>query len=236
MRFSAISATLLIALFVAAVAASAKTPSYRVAKCPPGRAHVVAANRQAVVYGGPEEEGVTGPESKGEIRVFGCDNRHKVTYVLGVQLGECDAEGCEGIAHETLAGGLVAYAEIFSTGDSRGAETERSRSLLIVRDLRSGRVLRKLPTGTSTEPRDVGLGEPSSLVMRSTGAIAWIVYKTGVACPTAPVHWCYEVHVDDKSGARVVASGTDIDPLSLALAGSTLYWTQGGKPAATMLN
>jgi hypothetical protein len=235
MRLSAISATLLIALFVVVVPTSARVPSYRVARCAPSRSHVIAANRQAVVYAGPEEEGVSGPESKGEIVIFGCSNARKVAYVLGVK-GECDAAGCGGILRETLAGSVVAYEQIFSTGDSRGPGTETSRWLLVVRDLRSGRVLRRVATGTSTEPRQVGLGETSSLVMNNNGAIAWIVSKSGSECLTAPASECYEVHEADKNGTRIVASGTDIAPLSLALAGSTIYWTQGGKPASTTMN
>jgi hypothetical protein len=219
-----------------ATTAEAKVPSYRVAKCSQGPSSVFAANEQAVVYQGPEERGVTGPETKGEIRVFGCDYAHKVAYVLGVQMGGCSAEGCQGIVHETLTGAFVAYAEISSTGSGRGPETNRSRSLLIVRDLRSGRVVRKLPTGTSTEPREVGLGEPLSLVVKSNGAIAWIVSKFDSECPTAPTTQCYEVHVADRRGTRVVAASTEIDPLSLALARSTVYWTQGGKPESAALD
>ena len=32
------------------------------------------------------------------------------------------------------------------------------------------------------------------------------------------------------------ASGSDIDPHSLALIGSTLYWAQGGNPITASLN
>jgi hypothetical protein len=46
----------------------------------------------------------------------------------------------------------------------------------------------------------------------------------------------YEVHGADKSGSHTLATGTDIAPNSLALAGSTLYWTQGAKPASPALN
>lgn len=45
-----------------------------------------------------------------------------------------------------------------------------------------------------------------------------------------------EVHVVDHLGNRIVASGADIDPQSLALAGGRLYWTQGSKPSSTTLN
>jgi len=45
----------------------------------------------------------------------------------------------------------------------------------------------------------------------------------------------YEVRAVDKTGSRLLASGGDIDPTSLALAGSTLYWTQGSLPFSAQL-
>jgi hypothetical protein len=75
----------------------------------------------------------------------------------------------------------------------------------------------------------VGRGFTYSIVVKSDGAVAWIV-ASGVA------RGGNQVRVVDRSGSRVVASGTDVDPQSLALAGSTLYWTQGSKPFSTTLN
>jgi hypothetical protein len=46
----------------------------------------------------------------------------------------------------------------------------------------------------------------------------------------------FEVHAADRTGSRLLASGPTIDPHSLALAGSTLYWTQGGKPFTASLD
>ena len=40
----------------------------------------------------------------------------------------------------------------------------------------------------------------------------------------------------DAGGRALLASGTDIDSSSLALAGSTVYWTQGGVPLAAVLD
>ena len=40
----------------------------------------------------------------------------------------------------------------------------------------------------------------------------------------------YDLYALDSSGERLLASGTELAPSSLALAGSTLYWTQGGRP------
>jgi hypothetical protein len=65
-----------------------------------------------------------------------------------------------------------------------------------------------------------------AIVVKSDGSVAWIVESSSE----------YQVRAVDKSGSRVLSSGTNIDPHSLALAGSTLYWTQGGKPKSAMLN
>jgi len=44
------------------------------------------------------------------------------------------------------------------------------------------------------------------------------------------------VHAADMAGSRLLASGSDLDPTSLALAGNTLYWTEGGQPHSAQLN
>lgn len=99
---------------------------------------------------------------------------------------------------------------------------------MVIRDLRTGRIVHRVPTGTPTEPtpRYVGLGSAVAIVVKSDGSAAWIV---------APGTSEYQVHAVDKSGSRVLASGTNIDPHSLALAGSTLYWRQGGKAESATL-
>jgi hypothetical protein len=39
----------------------------------------------------------------------------------------------------------------------------------------------------------------------------------------------------DASGNHLLATSLNIDPHSLALAGSTVYWMDGGKPVAVQL-
>lgn len=68
-----------------------------------------------------------------------------------------------------------------------------------------------------------------AIVAMSDGAVAWIV-ETGTNAAD------YQVHAIDKSGSRVLASGSNIEPQSLALAGNTFYWTQEGKPISAPLN
>ena len=71
------------------------------------------------------------------------------------------------------------------------------------------------------------------MVVKSDGAVAWIA-ENEIGPPHGPPE--YEVNAVDKTGNRTLAAGTDIAPSSLALAGSTLYWTQGGKPMSAPLN
>ncbi len=66
-------------------------------------------------------------------------------------------------------------------------------------------------------------------MVKLDGSVAWIV-------ETGEEEGRYQVHAVDKSGSRVLASGPNIDPSSLALAGSTLYWTQGDQPFSASLN
>jgi hypothetical protein len=122
---------------------------------------------------------------------------------------------------------------------------------VVVRDLRTGRVLHRVPTGAPLEPKPgyVGVGNVVSIVVKSDGAVAWIAddyERSGTAHGTEYI----DVYAVDKSGTRLLAAGTEIDPSSLALSvggsnigqgsrtapGSTLYWTQGGQPMSASLN
>jgi hypothetical protein len=131
---------------------------------------------------------------------------------------------------ETLSGSVVAYEA--SEGDPTGADW-----IVIVRDLHTGKVLHRLPTGTPTNPnserepgsgrKNEGIGPASAIVVKSDGAVAWIVQ--------ASENGAYQVHAVDNTGSRVLADSAAIDPKSLALAGSTLYWIQGAKPMSATL-
>jgi hypothetical protein len=217
-----------VALLGASSAASAAAGHRKAAaKCPMGRSHVVVADAQAQVYVGPLlAEGSVLPE----VPVFyGCTYGQKKSYELGKpESGSPDGSG--GSRLYTLAGTIVAYEESSATEEHPGA---RYTEVVMVRDLRNGRVLRRLPTGTPTtppeNPGDVGIGRATAIVLKSDGAVAWIVAVNGKTTE-------YQVHAFDKAGSRVLASSTEIAPSSLALAGSTLYWTQEGRPMSAVLN
>jgi hypothetical protein len=122
---------------------------------------------------------------------------------------------CGGIQHEALGGTIVAYEEIPTP------EGCCQRWVVVVRDLRTGRPLRKVPTGTAPRAEeDFGIGPTTMIVVKSDGSVAWIVRPVAEGA--------YQVHAADNTGSKLLASGQDIDPLSLVLTGNTLTWKQGG--------
>jgi len=184
--------------------------------CPP-RGHLLVGDSQAQVF--LALNGVS-------VDILGCAFGHPRVYDLGGP-GQCSSSGCGGIGRARLAGTVAAFEEATSGGPDSGPP----EYVLFVRDLRSGRVLHKVPTGASTSlnPPRVWIGPTESLLVKSDGAVAWIVQASRG-------EGSYQVHALDAAGGRVVASGPDIDPHSLALAAATLYWTQGGRPLSAPLN
>ena len=196
----------------------------------PVDARMVAANAQAQLYVRPERNGPHGkvlwPEA------FGCVFGRIHTYSLGeLSLGGTP-EGSEGIKLETLGGSVAAY-------EYGKAGPEFKESLVFVRSLVTGRIIHRVPSGPSKPPESVGAGPLTTLVVKGDGAVAWIV-ESGREEPSAANHFVshgdYTVFALDKTGTRQLAAGQDIDPHSLGLVGSTLYWTQGGEPGSAVLN
>jgi hypothetical protein len=160
---------------------------------------------------------------------IGCAFGQRRTYKLGPVvycLQEAYGPECVGVRGEVMAGPIVAYEQVKTLCDPNCVWR------VLVRDLRTGRLLRDEPTGTSTNPayiERVGIAPTTSIVVKNNGSVAWIVDAGGA-------EGGYQLHAADRMGSRLITSGTDIDPKSLALAASTLYWTQGGKPFAAPLN
>lgn len=193
------------------------------------RRTVVTRNNQAEVYRVHKRES--------EIyEYWGClyGDRHSIR--LGTELVSCDPYACLGVSHMTIVGFIVAY-EVSSSVTPGGvtspfAEGEESEWHVVVVNLRNGRVLHKVPTGKSRRhpgPGRIGAGQTTAIVVKSDGAVAWINN-------TVQKENKFEVHALDATGERVLAVGSNIAPKSLALAGSTLYWTQGGKSFSATLN
>ena len=191
----------------------------------PARSHMIIANSQAMIY---ELE-------YPEIRA--CAYRNRRSYALGSAPAFASTGGT-GVFEETLADAIVAYEYHSSPGPT---SENMAYWHVVVRNLQTGRVLHNVPTGISNhaEPGFSGVGPTKAIVLKSDGAVAWIV-QTHLESPSAnnnyKSHGEYAVEAADKTGNRLLASGPGIDPSSLALAGSTLYWTQEGKPASAVLN
>jgi hypothetical protein len=218
MRRIAISALPALVLLLAASPSAARASHAAAPKCSPAKSHVLLADAQVEIYSMVEV--IDMYHDKGVV-IYGCAYGRKPYRLGAIEL--CYGARCGGPQREVLDGPLVAYEE------GGGGEVANTY-LVVVRNLRTGRMIHKLPTGTPVTPRPywVGIGPTTTLVVKSDGAVAWIV-ETGY--PTE-----YQVHAVDKSGSRVLASGATIEPSSLALAGSTLYWTQGNEPASSPLN
>lgn len=200
-------------LLVAPSAAGAHVRPGKHASCPAVK-HALVGDAQAEVY-----EAVGSVERE----MFACAYASGHAYPLGPKPEPGTPSGGGGVEKVTLSGSVVGYEEFV-------IRTEvSSRWTVIVRNLRTGRVVHNVPSGPSNSSDEVGEGFVTSLVLKSDGAVAWIV-AGGLARDGN------QVHIVDASGSRIVASGTDVEQSSLALAGSTLYWTQGGKPETAVLN
>lgn len=75
------------------------------------------------------------------------------------------------------------------------------------------------------------MGPTTGLVVSPTGSVAWIVHDNQVPDPPTYQVW----KANRGSAATMLAAGNDIDPSSLALGASTLYWAQGGASHASSL-
>jgi hypothetical protein len=222
MRRMILICSLVLALLASAASASAAAHHRRTdsMRCPVGM-RVLAADAQAQVF--VDVEGLF-PE------IYGCIYGDK-PHLLGAtpECGGAAAGGiCTGISDVALDGTVVAY-EGHGIEPAEPVHT-RARPLVIVQNLRTGQTLRRLPSDVLGPGR---AGPVMMIVVKSNGSVAWIVQDSG-ATTSRPAE--YEVHAADASGERVLASGPGIEPSSLALAGSTVYWMQEGHPASALLS
>ena len=193
----------------------------------------LAADPLAQVYslgGGPP---AAPPYAEYKRHIYGCVYGHRGAYLLGtepyVQLTKYMNESRFGDLDIVLAGPIVAYEEYSFNEGLDGA-----RQGVVVKDLRTGRTLRDEPTGKARTPGgepelEFGIGDTTAIVVKSDGSVAWIV-------GTSKANGGYQVHAADGAGSSVLASGPDIDPSSLALARSTVYWTQAGQAHSAPLD
>jgi hypothetical protein len=113
----------------------------------------------------------------------------------------------------TAAGPFVVY--MATTGEPTGP--------IFVWNSRTGATRVFSAINVSEFRADGSVPRVTSLVLTPSGRAAWIVGPTDA-------QGTYAVHTTDhatRSTASVVASGADVAPHSLAVAGVVLYWTQG---------
>lgn len=83
------------------------------------------------------------------------------------------------------------------------------------------------------------MGRAEKIVLKGDGAVAWIALddlrSERVERERGREVNFYDLYALDSTGERLLASGLELDPSSLALAGSTLYWTEDGKPFSALL-
>lgn len=176
----------------------------RIAPCRRGHSGTVAADALAHVY---ERSGV----------LFGCMYGHSHTYSLGSDYFHLGRDAA------VLSGATVAVQE----------PNYRPNPLIVVSNLRTGRVLRKVHTGGPPHRGCTACdGLASAIAVKEDGSLAWLV-EDGHA-----EH--IELRVSDRNGSRTLAVGEDgeapIDEKSLAVHGSTVYWTQSGKVMSAPLD
>jgi hypothetical protein len=206
-------------------------------QCPPRSAHVLRSDRQAFVYTSRESatealETVHGP-SHYQVHftaIRGCARGRIRSYKLGTPPeghGGGGGSAGSGIRKLALSGLDVAFEESLTSSEG-GEDGGHNEWLVVVRDLRNGRVLHKVPTGPAraSDPNDIGVGETTAIVVKGDGAVAWIAEAPGF----------YEVHALDRMGSRLLASGGDIKPHVLGLHGSEVYWYEGAKRVSALLD
>jgi hypothetical protein len=189
----------------------------------PPHSRIVVADAQALAY-----EMLPGASLEREI--YACTFGARRANRLGEALPSVTtSQGISGVTLEALGGPVVGYETVSGDFDT-----------IIVRDLRSGRVLHRLLTGIAThpEPGFRGSGPARALVVKSNGAVVWIaVTRIERVSPLSPTVIGEDaVEAVGTTGAKLLASGTLIDTSSLALANSRLYWMHGGRPAYALLN
>lgn len=248
MRRIAITTIPVLALLLAPSGASAARARHSLPpKCAPSP-HTLLADSQAQVYS-------TSKDIDGAISLRACAYGQRRSFVVAACNYEERAAMCADTSHVTLAGVLVAAEDSFTPGtEGRGDEEKGIDEWhVVVQSLRTGKMLHEVPTGAplKPEPRYVGVGPIVGLVLKSDGSVAWIAedYERSSKLYGAGAPY-FDVYATDKTGTRLLAPGINIDPSSLALSvggigvggnrrtivGSTLYWTQGGKPFSAVLH
>jgi len=219
-------------------------------RCPPSHyRRLIEVNRQAVIYEALDAERVYQ-------EVFACAYGHR-PHQVGYW-PSYSSSGGGGIRHVVLSGAVIAYEEE-RLDDGQGFRGFRV-SLVLVRDLRSGRLLHQLPTGSLLHPEtnlypgeqaSIGVGRTEQIIVKPDGAVAWIAWDYERSPGKAPeVQECtptchfseppyiayYDLYKSDRTGTHQLAGSTGVAPHSLKLTGNTVHWTEDGKAMSATLD
>ncbi len=202
---------ILVALAVMVTPAQARSGHRSVWRCRPGHSHRIVSDLRAEVF-----EVSSGDEARYEGCAYGSTHR----YALGA-IPDGSSNGSQGSWQYTLAGTTLAFTE----GGCPGALASANSSCwqhLTVMNLKNGRRLHRVSISIAPGCD----GQVLRLVLKEDGAVAWIgINDLEGDCRMGTK--TLEVHALESAGESLLASGTNISPASLALAGSTVYWMQG---------
>ncbi len=195
---------------VAAVAAAGPPPAGAAGRgCAPPGAKLLAHNRYLRVFE-PARAVVSGPSAieaclaghTGHMTLLAADRPGPVHRSLG---------------RFELAGRVLAFL-VTQFGVDSGTTT------LVVADIGARRVLRSQEAGSYSDAGILFRRGVVKFLPTAHGSLAWTVEETHHQ-QLAGV----DVYAAGRTGApRLLESGTDIDPGSLALSGSTLSWSRAG--------
>jgi len=178
------------------------------ASCAPRGARVLARSAPLRVY-------ETRPRSAGEPRaVLACLAGHRghMTLLAATRLNLHSS-----LARFELAGHVVAYLET-----QRGVDSGTTK--LVVVDVGARRVLHAIEAGSYV---DAGLIFDETVIrflVTSRGSLAWTVAREDHRQPAVQSVWA----APREGPPALLDSGRSIDAGSLALAGTTLSWIDGG--------
>lgn len=140
-------------------------------------------------------------------RVYGCSTSTQKRSYLG-RAGSVDLD----TSALALSGPRIAYVRTF-------CNEAGCRKNVLVRDLKTRKRLLWVATASGDDQK------VTDLVLSKSGTVAWIV-ELNPDAPTARYVSSASKGQPLGQPVLVLANGLDIIPGSLALAGTTLYWTQ----------
>jgi hypothetical protein len=149
--------------------------------------------------------------SRKHFTAYGCHYRARRVVRLGGQVESAPPHEASGFDF-VLSGRFVAV-------DSVACDPAGCEGGVDVTDTKTGRTRHGAPVDGGTG------GNAQRMVLKTNGSVAW----------TRPFNGELQVVKLDADGEAVIDRGDSIDVESLALAGSTLYWTNAGVPHSATL-